>query len=328
MCSYSVITAVAEILCLRFFIANPIFSRYTFGMGSIDITEKTLLSYNDVFADVINVLLCNGERIVNENDLTDAQTFSQYKASDGGIKEQDRDVSKFWNGQEVHLSMFGFENQTVQDDAMPLRVIGYDGAAYREQVHNKKSEWYPVITLVLYFGTEKKWHKGKQLSEQIAVSPVLKPFFHDYGINVFDMAWLSDEQINAFQSDFRLVAQYLKALRTGKVENWSPQKLTHIHEILNLFQVISDEEISAEMENFVYETQKKGGTAMTGIFKQARIDGRNEGISIGRSEGISSMTSLMSSLYAQGRDADVKRAMTDSAYLQELLAAYEQQTQG
>lgn len=66
---------------------------------------------------------------------------------------------------------------------------------------------------------------------------------------------------------------------------------------------------------------------MTGIFKQARIDGRNEGISIGfskgRSEGISSMTSLMSSLYAQGRDADVKRAMTDSAYLQELLAAYD-----
>lgn len=300
-------------------------------MGSVDITEKTLLSYNDVFADVINVLLCNGKQVVNENDLTDAQTFSQYKVVDGGIKEQDRDVAKFWNGNEVHLSMFGFENQTAQDDSMPLRVMGYDGAAYREQVHNKKSEWYPVITLVLYFGTEKRWNKGKLLSEQIKVLPELKPFFHDYGINVFDMAWLSDEQINAFQSDFRLVAQYLKALRTGKIENWSPQKLKHIHEILNLFQVISDEDISSEMENFVYETQKKGGSVMTGIFKQARIDGRNEGISLGfskgRSEGISSMTSLMSRLYAEGRDEDVKRAMTDSAYLQELLAAYDSEKQ-
>ena len=296
-------------------------------MGSVDITEKTLLSYNDVFADVINVLLCNGKQVVNENDLTDAQTFSQYKVVDGGIKEQDRDVAKFWNGNEVHLSMFGFENQTAQDDSMPLRVMGYDGAAYREQVHNKKSEWYPVITLVLYFGTEKRWNKGKLLSEQIKVLPELKPFFHDYGINVFDMAWLSDEQINAFQSDFRLVAQYLKALRPGKIENWSPQKLKHIHEILNLFQVISDEDISSEMENFVYETQKKGGSVMTGIFKQARIDGRNEGISLGFSEGISSMTSLMSRLYAEGRDEDVKRAMTDSAYLQELLAAYDSEKQ-
>ena len=70
---------------------------------------------------------------------------------------------------------------------------------------------------------------------------------------------------------------------------------------------------------------------MTGIFKQARIDGRNEGISLGfskgRSEGISSMTSLMSRLYAEGRDEDVKRAMTDSAYLQELLAAYDSEKQ-
>ena len=30
-------------------------------MGSKDITEKTLEAYNDVFADIINVLLFNGE---------------------------------------------------------------------------------------------------------------------------------------------------------------------------------------------------------------------------------------------------------------------------
>ena len=40
-------------------------------------------------------------------------------------------------------------------------------------------------------------------------------------------------------------------------------------------------------------------------------------INKGRSEGINSMTSLMSRLYAEGRDSDVKRAMTDSAYLAE-----------
>ena len=29
-----------------------------------DITQKTLEKYNDVFADIINVLLFNGERVV------------------------------------------------------------------------------------------------------------------------------------------------------------------------------------------------------------------------------------------------------------------------
>ena len=81
------------------------------------------------------------------------------------------------------------------------------------------------------------------------------------------------------------------------------------------------------MEDFVYETQRvKGGTKVIDIFRQNYNKGialgRNEGISIGRNEGISSMTAVMSRLFAQGRDADVKRAMTDSAYLQELLAQY------
>ena len=91
--------------------------------------------------------------------------------------------------------------------------------------------------------------------------------------------------------------------------------------------MISNDDIYSEMEDFVYETQRvKGGTKVIDIFRQNYNKGialgRNEGISIGRNEGISSMTAVMSRLFAQGRDADVKRAMTDSAYLQELLAQY------
>ena len=41
-------------------------------MGEKDITEKTLEAYNDVFADIINVLLFNGKQVVKENELEDA----------------------------------------------------------------------------------------------------------------------------------------------------------------------------------------------------------------------------------------------------------------
>ena len=38
-------------------------------MGEIDITEKILLTYNDVFADIVNVLLFDGDQLVRPEDL-------------------------------------------------------------------------------------------------------------------------------------------------------------------------------------------------------------------------------------------------------------------
>ena len=48
-------------------------------MAEKDAVQKTLESYNDVFADIVNVLLFNGKRIIKENALTDAQESSYYK---------------------------------------------------------------------------------------------------------------------------------------------------------------------------------------------------------------------------------------------------------
>ena len=38
-------------------------------MAEKDIVEKILADYNDVFADIVNVLLFNGEEIISEDDL-------------------------------------------------------------------------------------------------------------------------------------------------------------------------------------------------------------------------------------------------------------------
>ena len=41
-------------------------------MGAKDVVEKTLEEYNDVFADIVNVLLFHGQRIIKEDELDDA----------------------------------------------------------------------------------------------------------------------------------------------------------------------------------------------------------------------------------------------------------------
>lgn len=65
-------------------------------MNTKDITEKHLEDYNDVFADIANVLLFHGERLIKEEDLENSSTHSMYKADDGELHETERDVSKFW----------------------------------------------------------------------------------------------------------------------------------------------------------------------------------------------------------------------------------------
>ena len=40
-------------------------------MGEKDIAEKVLEDYNDVFADIVNVLLFQGEQIVKPEQLED-----------------------------------------------------------------------------------------------------------------------------------------------------------------------------------------------------------------------------------------------------------------
>ena len=63
------------------------------GVAGQDITEKILESYNDVFADIVNGLLFDGEPIIKPEELEDQAPRAVYKA-DGQIREIERDVAK------------------------------------------------------------------------------------------------------------------------------------------------------------------------------------------------------------------------------------------
>lgn len=158
-------------------------------MGTKDITEKLLEEHNDVFSDIVNVLLFNGKRRMLEDELEDTPTRAQYKADTTKIHEQERDISKFWKKENVKIAICGIENQTKMDSDMALRIVGYDGQSYRSQLLKNKNgmnskERYPVVSMVLYFGS-KRWNKAKSLHERLNIPDYLKPFVSDYQINVF-----------------------------------------------------------------------------------------------------------------------------------------------
>lgn len=65
-------------------------------MGQKDITEKLLEDYNDVFADIVNVLLFRGNRIVKEESLKETKVKSQYKAEAGKLHEKEHHTLAGW----------------------------------------------------------------------------------------------------------------------------------------------------------------------------------------------------------------------------------------
>ena len=64
-------------------------------MGEKDHTQKMLIGCRDVFAELINVLVYSGEKVVNETDLLAGPTESLYIGTDKQTHQQFRDCSMY-----------------------------------------------------------------------------------------------------------------------------------------------------------------------------------------------------------------------------------------
>ena len=81
-------------------------------MGQKDIIEKELEDYNDVFADIYNVLVFEDE-VIDETRLRDGTTESRYKDDGGMNRDQRRDVMKtYLDRYRMEIAFVGIDNQT------------------------------------------------------------------------------------------------------------------------------------------------------------------------------------------------------------------------
>ena len=205
-------------------------------MAGKDITEKSLEAYNDVFSDIINVLLFGGKRYISEDELEQGRERGDY---DGelGVREHERDRSKFWRHSNIRIAYLGLENETEAENDIAFKVIGYDGAAYRDQIsyykdkdgkRRKKTERYPVVTLVLYFGYEHAWDMAESLHEALGdrIPAQLKPFVQDYKLNIFNIAFLPDEVVAKFTSDFSQI------LSTHAKRKWQQYRHSNVDKLV------------------------------------------------------------------------------------------------
>ena len=274
-------------------------------LGEKDILEKKLLMFNDVFADFVNGIMFDGKEVVKEDELVDLSGWSHYKGDDSKHRFQDRDVVKLWKKENVVISLIGIENQDIPDEDMVFRVISYDGASYRTQLVEKerrkrkkkvdkvaeksaeKLDIFPVITFVIYYG-EEEWRHETTLHKRLNLDSELKHYVSDYSINLIDLKKLSEDDINKFKKDFKLIADYMVKGSKHKADRID---LNHPEEVSELILRLTGEELPFEVEC------EEGGKNMEKFFEpmferaeargeaRGRAEGRAEGEARGRAEG-------------------------------------------
>ncbi len=90
----------------------------------------------------------------------------------------------------------------------------------------------------------------------------VKSYVQDYKIMVFDVAFLEDEVIEKFQSDFKLVARFFKKKRLGQLAEVMSDReicLKHPEETLDLLRVFTGDERYIDVyRNGLKEKVEKG----------------------------------------------------------------------
>lgn len=179
-------------------------------MGKSDEYQFDYLDDNDRFADQVNGALFDGRQVVKAWELKPADMQAVYLGKEAGTRKNFKTVAdkvRMWKGRLIHI--LAVENQTYVDYHMVLRNMLTESLGYQKQwkqkraVHDKEKDlktgsdeffsgmakdekFIPIITLVVYCGTDHSWDGAKCLHDLLEIDEEMKEFVTDYRLNLYD----------------------------------------------------------------------------------------------------------------------------------------------
>ena len=215
-------------------------------MSLKDVVTKDYMQLKDVFADVFNFFLHDGKPVIQSHQLKEKSTeifdIRKHPSGKSQAVQRYRDLLCILSMEDPKQSylLLGIENQTQVHYAMPIRNMLYDALQYRDQIKlitkqhrierqkaldqqsesqtsaeflsgfSKDDKLHPVITLVVYFGSE-PWDGPRCVHEMFAdTAPELLAFVPNYPLHLIEPAALSDESLKKFQTNLREILTCIK----------------------------------------------------------------------------------------------------------------------
>ena len=115
------------------------------------------------------------------------------------------------------------------------------------------------------------------LYESINIPEAIKPYVSNVKINVFEIAYLSDEQLSCFHSDFRIVADYFVQMQRNGDYVPSKEQIRHVEAVLQLLRVMTGDATYEDYLNSEDGLTTKGDIRTMDDFLN-RVAARNKAI--------------------------------------------------
>ena len=229
-----------------------------------DLTEKNLVEDAEVFADISNVNLYGGRRVIQPEDLELLPQEMIYKDMEGSPAKVMADVRMRWCKNGSVIALIQTENQSEINNIMPIRDLGYIFNNYNEQIKEHKREnerkgkhFYtrelanddrlqPVITFVLYYGRE-EWTRPLSILDMLDLDEEekreLEPFLLNHKIHLISLSSLDENEVEKYKSDFWHVIKFLTLHGNGKtrryLEESDKRTVKHPEEVRDVLYALS-----------------------------------------------------------------------------------------
>lgn len=270
-------------------------------MGKADEYQFDYLENNYRFADQVNGALFDGRQVVNPDELEPADTQIVYLGQEAGTRKNYKaivDKTRIWKGRLIHI--FAIENQTHVDYHMVLRNMLSESLNYQKQWKQKKTEhernhdlragtdeffsgmledekFMPVITLVVYYGTEHPWNGARCLHDLLDLDDETRKFVTNYKLNLYDCH--EHDTFDAYHTGLR---QLFEVMRYGKDKEKLQQLMLENKEAYSridsdtkeLLEVVAKVKIGEEYEIMECEEKKYD---MCKAFMDMKLEGVLEG---------------------------------------------------
>lgn len=316
-------------------------------MGKANVTVNQYFENNERFADLFNVAVFKGKKIVVAEELsemdTKARRVSREKSGKIYGEEYVRDHLKTWK-RGADLLILGLEPEASLSYALPVKLMKYESIQYEKnyreirEAHRRKrdlpSREYvsgfgrndlltPMITLVLYHGKDgfdapKSLHEildFEHLPPEIRES--VRTCCNNFHINLLDVNHMEDA--DKFTTDLREVFGFLKRQGDkGHLEQYVNENEAFRHLSEDAYNVIAclgnETELSIKKEEY----QNEEGYDMCLALQQMQEEAFDEG----KIKGSETINLLGRRLVEDGRTNDLVRSLSDRTFQQGLLKEY------
>ena len=281
-------------------------------MSKKDTKAKEYIREGRRFADICNLVLYNGEKVLSAENLTEKDSTEVLSIL--GISRTEVNHQQKWRdllrgaviktSEKAIFVLIGIENQSDIHYAMPVKSMIYDALSYGSQVkeaaktHRKNKDYddsaeflsgfkktdklIPVIPITLYLGME-QWDGPVSLHEMFGdLDERLKSFIPDYKIALLSPLDLTLDDLNKLDTDLREFFGAIKYSNSWKeFENFilgNPAFENMDNETLSAINLFTGANIKLD---------KKGGkTNVCKAIRDMREQERAEGIEQGIEQGI------------------------------------------